>query len=74
MKEKRWFLVVGPVPSKGVLVAKIEEKYKAYTKKQVLGYVLFRALKTRFPDAPIYPEEYTAIPITKTGQLEFEFK
>ena len=73
MKKRRWFLVTGPVPSKGFLPARIEEKYKAYTKKQVLGYVLFKVLKTRFPDAPIYPDEYTVIPMTKNGQLEFEF-
>jgi hypothetical protein len=74
MKQRKWFLVVGPVPSKGFLTARIEEKHEAYTKKQVLGYVLSKVLRARFPDAPIYSDEYTAIPMTKTGQLEFEFK
>ena len=74
MKQKRRFLVVGPVPSKGFLTTRIEEKCEVYSKEQAFGYVLFKVLKTRFPDAPIYSDEYTAIPMTKTGQLEFEFK
>jgi hypothetical protein len=74
MKQRKWFLVVGPVPSKGFLTARIEEKCEVYSKKQASGYVLFKVLKRRFPDAPIYPDEYTIIPMTETGQLEFEFK
>lgn len=67
-------MVVGPVPSKGFLATRIEKKCEVYSKEQAFGHVLFKVLKARFPDAPIYPDEYTAIPMTETGQLEFEFK